>query len=94
MTSAGEHEGSSSQTTDHEVIRRWAEAREGHPAFVAETGGLLRIDFGEPTDRLEHVDWDEWFRAFDERRLAFLYQETKANGEMSTFFRLIDSAHH
>ena len=87
-------DGRSLQTTDHDVIRRWAQARDGRPAFVAETGGLLRIDFGRPTERLEHVGWDEWFRAFDERRLAFLYQETKASGETSTFFRLIDLAHH
>jgi hypothetical protein len=38
-------------TTDHETIRRWAEARGGRPRSVEGTGkkddpGLLRFDFG------------------------------------------------
>ena len=38
-------------TTDHETIRKWAEARDGRPARVKGTGdakdaGLLRLDFG------------------------------------------------
>jgi len=41
--------GEAKVTTDHEVIRKWAEEREGRPASVGETGGkggagLLRID--------------------------------------------------
>lgn len=37
------------QTTDHAVIRRWAESRGGRPAAVRTEGkgGILRIDFGE-----------------------------------------------
>jgi hypothetical protein len=74
----------SKTTTDHDEIRRWAESRGGKPAHVAETGagddpGILRIDFDEPgsddDDRLEEMSWDEWFKAFDENRLAFLYQD-------------------
>jgi hypothetical protein len=52
---------------------------------------VLRIDFpgGAGEDRLEHVDWDEWFRKFDESDLAFLYQEHRADGSDSTFFKLV-----
>lgn len=77
---------SSKKTTDHEEIRRWAEQRDGHPAFVEGTGGLLRIDFGKPEERLDRVDWDQWFRVFDERGLTFLYQDK----DDSTFNKLID----
>jgi hypothetical protein len=83
-------------TTDHEEIRRWVEEHEGTPASVkgTESGGepgVLRIDFpgGSGEDQLEHITWDEWFRKFDESDLAFLYQEQKASGEDSTFFKLI-----
>ncbi len=42
-------------TTDHDAIRKWAEARDGRPARVQDTahggGGLLRIDFNEPEER-------------------------------------------
>lgn len=83
-------------TTDHEVIRRWAEARGGQPSHVKRTGGkddigILRIDFpgysGE--DTLEPISWDEWFDKFDERGLAFLYQEETAAGAKSNFNKII-----
>jgi hypothetical protein len=83
-------------TTDHDEIRRWAEERGGKPARVRGTGdgddtGILRIDFpgGAGEDELEHISWDEWFQKFDEKDLAFLYQEEKASGEGSTFFKLV-----
>jgi hypothetical protein len=83
-------------TTDHDAIRRWAEERGGHPATVrgTESGGepgILRIDFpgGAGEDQLEHISWDEWFEKFDEKNLSFLYQEEKASGEGSTFFKLV-----
>jgi hypothetical protein len=90
--------GSKSHTTiDHDEIRTWVEQHGGTPATVADTGsgdepGVLRIDFpgGAGQDRLEHVDWEDWFAKFDEENLSFLYQEEKADGEDSTFFKLVD----
>jgi hypothetical protein len=83
-------------TTDHDEIRKWVEEHDGVPATVRGTGdgdeaGVLRIDFpgGAGTDRLEHIDWEEWFQKFDDSELAFLYQERKASGEDSTFFKLV-----
>lgn len=81
-------------TTDHKTIRQWAEKRDGHPAKVASTadGGILRIDFGEPEDRLEKIDWDEFFRIFEENNLAFLFQEKTEDGGTSRFNKFIDRA--
>lgn len=89
---------SSHTTTDHDEIRRWVEARGGRPARVKGTGGkddagLIRIDFddpdGERDDRLEEVDWDAFFKSFDESALAFLYQDKKADGEPSYFNKFV-----
>lgn len=82
---------SSSTTTNHETIRHWAEARRGHPARVRTEGegGILRIDFGRPEDNLERIDWDAFFEIFDERSLAFLYQDETADGEKSRFNKFI-----
>ncbi len=82
----------STTTTDHDTIRSWAEARNGRPARVKGTGegGVLRIDFNEPEDQLEEIDWDEFFRVFEENRLAFLYQERTADGSTSRFNKLVD----
>ncbi|AKU94977.1 1,4-alpha-glucan branching enzyme [Labilithrix luteola] len=69
-------------TTDHDVIRRWVEARGGAPAHVKGTGrrrndpGVLRIDYEgfSGAETLEEIGWDTWFDAFDRKHLAFLYQ--------------------
>ena len=83
-------------TTDHDEIRRWVEEHDGTPATVKGTqagddAGVLRIDFpgGAGEDQLEHIGWDEWFQKFEDNKLAFLYQEKKASGEDSTFFKLV-----
>lgn len=84
------------KTTDHEEIRRWVQEHDGKPASVKGTdagdeAGVLRIDFpgGAGEDQLEHVDWEVWFEKFEENGLALLYQEQKASGEDSTFFKLV-----
>lgn len=88
--------GDSRSTTDHEEIRKWAEARGGQPATVSRTRsdddpGVIRIDFpgysGE--DSLETISWAEWFQKFDDGNLALVYQETTADGEQSNFNRLV-----
>ena len=83
-------------TTDHDEIRSWVEEHDGAPASVRGTedggeAGVLRIDFpgGTGEEQLEHISWDEWFAKFDENELAFLYQQEKASGEDSTFFKLV-----
>src|SRR5215217_1193957 len=92
----GDMASKSETTTDHDEIRRWVEEHDGSPASVKGTedgdeAGVLRIDFpgGTGSDRLEHIGWDEWFEKFEDSGLAFLYQQQKASGEDSTFFRLV-----
>lgn len=84
----------SKQTTDHDEIRKWVEARGGRPAAVRQThskddGGILRIDFGEKEPELEEISWEEFFRTFDERKLAFLYQDKTKDGKESRFFKFV-----
>jgi hypothetical protein len=88
-----DHPGASLVTRNHDVIMRWAEERGGWPATVegtehGNTLGVLRFDFEGGSDRLKHVTWNEWFKAFDERDLVFIYQEHKKDGNQSNFFRL------
>jgi Rho termination factor, N-terminal domain len=88
-----ERPGRSLATTNHQVIKEWAEARGGTPATVEGTEhgdhlGVLRFDFGGGSDNLRHVSWEEWFGTFDARRLNFIYQEQRSDGSESNFFRL------
>jgi hypothetical protein len=88
--------GESHTTTDHETIREWVEERGGRPARVKGTGdngdpGLLRIDYpgrGDD-DGLEPIDWDAFFKAFEENELAFVYQEETKEGDESRFSKLV-----
>ncbi len=78
-------------TTDHHEIRSWVESRGGRPARVTDTGGdgdpgILRIDFRDLDEGLEEISWDDWFEAFEDNRLAFLYED---EGE-SRFNKLVD----
>ena len=82
--------------TDHDEIRRWAEERKAAPACVRGTGsgndpGMIRLDFPgfSGARSLEHIDWNEWFRAFDENGLALLVQDQTAGGQRSNFNKLI-----
>ena len=86
----------SNTTTDHKTIQAWAEARGGKPATVKSTerdgeAGVLRIDFPgySGAGSLEEISWEEFFQKFDEKKLAFLYQEHTSSGEESRFFKLI-----
>jgi hypothetical protein len=84
----------SETTTNHKVIKEWAEEREGRPATVRATeedghAGILRIDFGPAEDRLEEIEWDEFFRKFDESDLAFLYQDRTKDGKLSRFHKFV-----
>ena len=87
--------GESKTTTSHEKIKKWAEARGGKPATVKGTGngepGLLRIDFPGYRGKhsLEPISWEEFFAKFEEKNLAFLYQEKTATGKPSRFFKLV-----
>lgn len=72
--------GESKITRDHETIRRWAD----------EDPALLRIDFpgyaGE--ESLEPISWEEFLETFEKKRLAFLYQDKAAEGELGRFVPL------
>lgn len=90
--------GRSLVTTDHEVIRRWAQARNATPATVPGTEydgrpGVLRFDFpGFGGGRLREISWSDWFNTFDTRQLNFIYQENTTDGRQSNFF-VLESPH-
>jgi hypothetical protein len=95
--SEDEHEdrpGQTLATRSHDVIRHWADERDAKPATVPGTehegrAGVLRFDFpGFESRNLEELAWDQWFETFDARNLVFLFQERKADGSQSNFFRL------
>jgi anaerobic selenocysteine-containing dehydrogenase len=83
-------------TTERDVIKKWIEERNGHPAVVRATeddrksGGLLRVEFRDPEDKLREIDWDEFFEVFEENKLAFLHQDKTADGKTGRFNKFIN----
>jgi hypothetical protein len=83
---------SSESTTDHDTIRSWVEKRSGTPSVIRTEGkgGVLRIDFGEKEEAFEEIEWEEFFRIFDEAKLAFLYQDKTSDGDLSRFNKFVE----
>lgn len=89
--------GASACTTDRDTIKRWVERRRGRPAAIRARSredyeaAPPRIDFPEyrSTGVMRRISWDEFFRKFERKRLAFIYQEQTPTGELSRFFRFV-----
>ncbi len=88
--------GESKTTTNHDEIRKWIEARGGKPATVKRTGGrqdagILRVNFPGYTgeDKLQVIPWEEFFQKFEQKKLAFLYQDKTKDGKPSRFSKFI-----
>jgi hypothetical protein len=81
-------------TTDHALIRRWAEDRGGHPATVSDTGrrgeaGVLRLDFQSQDEGLDPIEWGDFFAKFEKEKLAFLYRDKTDDGSISRFHKFV-----
>lgn len=59
-------------TTDHLLIRQWAEQREAVP-----TSGP-GFDFPSYSE-VDPLSWDRWFAEFERRDLEFVYREAPGN---------------
>ena len=86
----------SKTTQDHDEIRAWAEKRGGRPADVTSTEkgdevGIIRLEFPDAPnandDNLQEIDWEPFFKKFDESGLVMVYQEVTSEGAESNFSR-------
>lgn len=72
----------SRKSTNHDEIKKWAEDHGGVPSIIKGTEndgggeGVLRIHFPEKSndnDTFEEVSWDEFFKEFENSKLALLH---------------------
>ncbi len=72
-------EGEIKATTNHELIRSWAENRGGKPAKAPpgeeENINLLRIKFSDEEKDFKETSWEEFLYIFEDKDLIFLYQD-------------------
>jgi hypothetical protein len=91
--------GDTKSTTDHDLIRKWAEDRGGRPVRVLNVFGAqpdeshLRIDFlfDKYDDGVQQISWDEFFAIFDREGMALVYQTETESGILSRFGRIVRS---
>lgn len=81
------------KTTKHEEIKKWAKDHDASPVKVRSTGGssgegLIRLALeGHSKDdkELEKISWDEFFKIFEDNKLAMIYDQESNNN----FFKLV-----
>jgi hypothetical protein len=90
-------------TRDHALIRQWAARRHAEPATgeatesgpstmtVNDDGTGIRFNF-PGVGRFRPIDWDEWFRNFDEYSLVFVYERDEARHALSSRYRMLPMA--
>ena len=72
-------------TTDHAVIREWAERHGAEPALADPEGAVpaMHVNDGGPAirfnfpglGRFRPIDWDEWLTRLDRDGLMFVYEQ-------------------
>jgi hypothetical protein len=87
--------GKSKATTDHEIIYKWAEVREGIPAVLSAAGNefpSLLITFPSTTldMPLRTIPWNEFFSLLESYGLAMVYEDETEEGDISLFNRFVD----
>jgi hypothetical protein len=88
-------------TRDHEVIWKWARAREAEPSTgeetasgpasalkVADGGSGLRFNF-PALSRFRRISWTEWFDHFDRNHLTFVFDNSEPGQPPSMRYRLV-----
>jgi len=88
-------------TRDHQVIWKWARAREAEPATgsespsgpasslkVADGGSALRFNFPS-LSRFRQIKWSEWFEHFDQHGLVFVYDKDDPTRQPSNRYRIV-----
>ncbi len=68
------------ETINHEQIRMWCESNGYWPGCQPGAPDRIRIGgatFAEP-EALDPLDWPDWFKQFDKRKLKFVYDPTQA----------------
>ena len=78
----------SATPTGSAVHRKPLRCRNSSSASIKVGEGILRVEFRHG-DKLEDIDWDEFFQTFDDRKLAFLYQDKTSDGKESRFFKFV-----
>ena len=83
------------KTSNPVIIRRWTEARGGHPARVVATPdpSALGISFDEREATLELIGWESFFNVIHKRELDFVYEEVAKDGSKSRFYKFVERKH-
>lgn len=82
------------RTIEHRVVREWAEKRGLVPTTIRGTWGsdlptplqLTEPEADADPARIE-LTWDQFFEIFEDRQLAFTYQDDDVSGVPSQYYK-------
>lgn len=80
------------RTTDHEEIKHWVESHGGRPTAVRAMDGevgVVRFNFKPEAAPLQPISWNEFFTQFEQRKLAFVYEEEIPAGDEERYTKLV-----
>ena len=88
-------------TTEHAVIRHWAETRHAEPATGEATpsgpqtvhvnDGGARVRFNFPgAAAFRPISWEEWFENFDQHHCAFVFDNDRSM-PLSNTYRIVNA---
>lgn len=86
-------------TTNHEEIKQWAEENSGRPQIIddkeaqADIKGI-RITFKDEKQLLRDdihrdISWDQFFKIFEENKLALQYYSNYKGDDMGIAYRFV-----
>ncbi len=81
------------KTIDHEEIKLWVESHGGHPAALRMLDGdvgVVRFDYKPYLGAQHPLSWTEFFQQFENRNLAFLYDDEAPPGLEESAAKLVN----
>jgi len=82
------------QTTNHEVIRKWANHFFGTP-YLSDSSEMPELGIGFRGGEGEGqvlITWEEWFDKFEKEQLLLCYKDELAEGEDFPYYKLTSRA--
>ena len=82
------------QTTNHEVIRKWANHFFGTP-YLSDSGDKPELCIGYQGGNAEGqvlITWEEWFDRFEKEQLLLCYKDELMTGEDFPYYKLTHRA--
>lgn len=82
----------SNYTTDHAFIKHWARERALRP-FINKENHIFLASAGLDRHNSKEISWELFFKVFESKQLAMIYQNETQAGEASKYNLMVNRNH-